>query len=175
MFCQLCANTVDTRVSLAMDPPPSPDRGPNGKTIRSEGGVPDGFCSTERSLVCVCLPFSGCRTLVVHRVEKGCLHHKLRRHHVALHYFQKALEALGRGSAAKENGAPPSGRAGGAGGGTRGGGRASRGDAGGGAATADGHMSPAPTCEILYNTGLQLLLTDKPQEVMLCVVLACRG
>lgn len=36
---------------------------------------------------------------------------------------------------------------------------------GGAGGRADGHISPEPTCEILYNTGLQLLLTEKPQEV----------
>ena len=77
--------------------------------------------------------------------RQGCLHHKLRRHHVALHYFQKALEALGKGPAAAANG----GEAAAAG---RGGGK-------------DGHVSPAPTCEVLYNTGLQLLLTQKPEQV----------
>ncbi len=84
----------------------------------------------------------GCR----HRRQtiQGCLHHKLRRHHVALHYFQKALEALSKGPAA-ENG----GEAAAAG---RGGGK-------------DGHVSPPPTCEVLYNTGLQLLLTEKPEQV----------
>ncbi|CAB1096646.1 unnamed protein product [Ectocarpus sp. CCAP 1310/34] len=81
--------------------------------------------------------------------RRGCLHHKLRRHHVALHYFQKALEALGKGG---EAGASVSGEAAAAG---RGGGK-------------DGHVSPAPTCEVLYNTGLQLLLTDKPEEALSC-------
>ncbi|CAN0539397.1 unnamed protein product, partial [Laminaria digitata] len=75
---------------------------------------------------------------------QGCLHHKLRRHHVALHYFQKALEALGRGAGqAKENGAAATmGTSGGRGGGGCDG----------------GHVSPEPTCEVLYNAGLQLLL-----------------
>lgn len=82
---------------------------------------------------------------------KGCLHHKLRRHHVALHYFQKALEALGKG-AGKGAGSSAGG----------GGGEAAAAGRGGGK---DGHVSPAPTCEILYNTGLQLLLTEKPEQV----------
>lgn len=65
---------------------------------------------------------------------------------MALHYFQKALEALGKGG---EAGSGVGGEAAAAG---RGGGK-------------DGHVSPAPTCEVLYNTGLQLLLTEKPEEV----------
>eukprot|EP00903_Cladosiphon_okamuranus_P018118 g16673.t1 len=84
----------------------------------------------------------------------GCLHHKLGRHHVALHYFQKALEALGKGARAK-----------GAGGESSGGEAAAAAGRGGGK---DGHVSPAPTCEVLYNTGLQLLLTQKPEQALRC-------
>lgn len=78
------------------------------------------------------------------------MHHKLKRHHVALHYFQKALEALGKeaGGEGATGGDPAAGG--------RGGGK-------------DGHVSPAPTCEVLYNTGLQLLLTEKPQQVKVTV------
>ena len=84
--------------------------------------------------------------------SQGCLHHKLRRHHVALHYFQKALQALGREEAkTAENGTTARGGAAGGGGGSSGG--------------RDGHVSPAPICEVLYNTGLQLLITENPEEV----------
>lgn len=116
---------------------------------------------------------------------KGCLHHKLRRHHVALHYFQKALEALSRGEAVRENGTLPQGRMGTGPAGAKGtkGAKGAKGAAGKGGGVesnaaagagmgADGHLSPTPTCEILYNTGLQLLLTDKPQEVRLFCIWA---
>ncbi|CAM9681153.1 unnamed protein product [Chrysoparadoxa australica] len=73
----------------------------------------------------------------------GCLHHKLRRFQVALHYFRKALQAIGEGMT---NGGPLA----------------------CGAEAADGRVVPSVACETLYNTGLQLLLTDAPEEALRC-------
>jgi CCR4-NOT transcription complex subunit 10 len=61
----------------------------------------------------------------------GCLHHKLGRHHAALHYFRKGLaEAGAAGPSANVH--------------------------------PDGHLAGSVSCELLYNTGLQLMLTGQP-------------
>lgn len=88
--------------------------------------------------------------------EQGCLHHKLRRHHVALHYFQKALQALGKEDSKASVG---------------------NGKASGGGASwdcgRDSQVAPAPICEVLYNTGLQLLVTENPEEVCVSLWYMC--
>ncbi|CAN0168284.1 unnamed protein product, partial [Discosporangium mesarthrocarpum] len=86
----------------------------------------------------------------------GCLHHKLGRHHVALHYFQQALALM----AEAESGAGAGAGAGaGSGGKTRRQGSPDR---------AEGKVAPSWACEVLYNTGLQLLLTNNPEEALRC-------
>ncbi len=69
----------------------------------------------------------------------GCLHHKLSKHHVALHYFQKALQEQGNSPGMEDSGRQQ-----------------------------DGHLSGNISCEILYNTGLQLQQTGRPVSALRC-------
>ncbi len=70
----------------------------------------------------------------------GCLHHKLGKHHVALHYFQKALQEQGNSPGMKDSGRQQQ----------------------------DGHLSGNISCEILYNTGLQLQRTGRTAAALRC-------
>ncbi len=69
----------------------------------------------------------------------GCLHHKLGKHHVALHYFQKSLQEQGNSPGMED-----------------------------GRRQQDGHLSGNIYCEILYNTGLQLQQTGRPVSALRC-------
>ncbi|KAG5179859.1 hypothetical protein JKP88DRAFT_346820 [Tribonema minus] len=75
----------------------------------------------------------------------GCLHHKLGKHHAALHYFNKALAAVADGMRAGATGALACG------------------------AERDGRVAGGIACEILYNAGLQLLLTAQPAPALRCL------
>mmetsp|Transcript_37089 Transcript_37089/g.85688 ORF Transcript_37089/g.85688 Transcript_37089/m.85688 type:complete len:795 (-) Transcript_37089:454-2838(-) len=66
----------------------------------------------------------------------ACAHHKMRRYHVALHYFQKALTLADQASQSAEHRGLES----------------------------DGRLLTGFECEIRYNLALQLLLTGRPLE-----------
>ncbi len=70
----------------------------------------------------------------------GCLHHKLGKHHVALHYFQKALQEQGNSPGMEDSGNQKQ----------------------------DGHLSGTISYEILYNTGLQLQRAGRPAAALRC-------
>jgi CCR4-NOT transcription complex subunit 10 len=74
----------------------------------------------------------------------GCLHHKLGCYHASLHYFKKALTAISDGMSTSSTGSLACG------------------------AETDGRVVGGIACEVLYNTGLQLLLTDEPVQALKC-------
>jgi CCR4-NOT transcription complex subunit 10 len=74
----------------------------------------------------------------------GCLHHKLGCYHASLHYFKKALTAISDGMSTSSTGSLACG------------------------AETDGRVVGGIACEVLYNIGLQLLLTDEPTQALKC-------
>jgi CCR4-NOT transcription complex subunit 10 len=74
----------------------------------------------------------------------GCLHYKLGCYHASLHYFKKALTAISDGMSTASTGSLACG------------------------AETDGRVVGGIACEVLYNTGLQLLLTDEPAQALKC-------
>jgi CCR4-NOT transcription complex subunit 10 len=118
---------------------PEPSNGSGGGPLASGGGA---GAAGLGSAGAACVATAGSAGATYFN-NVACVHHKMRKYHAALHYFQRAI------ATDAEAGGGPGGGPGGQPGLTR-----------------DGRVRAGVGCEVRYNAGLALLLVGQPQAAL---------